>query len=539
MRPQADKPSLEEAHTESGLPQRLGDFEIVDILGQGGSGVVYAARLGTKEVALKVLRADEVPTQKERQRFVAEAENMARIRHPNVVRILSVGELGDGRPFLAMERLHGHNLAEHLAQGPLALGHALTLFDQLAASVAAMHTAGLIHRDLKCENVMLVDQGNRVVLLDFGIARATDAPPSTTTQAGLQRGTPAVMAPERFFGARATMRSDIYELAVIFYVMVTGGLPWRDPLDAQARLNPTRPGAVGAYLPPAVEAALMRAMSATVEERPASIAEFAGDIRRAAQDHLQVGQGPTQHDEVDPAGIGLAPTIASTTKPVDARRRSFMVAIGVWVFALAALGGTALLMIFDGNDSANPGQPGAEATPAITPIEPEASPLPSPLGEPADPGVAAANSIADGGPVAAAPTPEQPVEAAPVAARIVPTPGKTSSKPRPTTPTPSKPASTKPASTKLPWCSKVAELYCTTEFNATEGGLTGVLCNNMREQVIGWGKLPDDGIVAMEDGCKANFPKFEAAVKERLRLYKRLQAPPPSHPEDGGTPDRN
>ena len=527
MRPRADSPSL--GITENGIPSRLGDFEIIDILGQGGSGVVYAARLGDDEVALKVLRADEVPTQKERQRFVAEAQNMARIRHPNVVRILSVGELGDGRPFLAMERLHGQNLAERLAHGPMPLGHALILFDQLAASVAAMHAADLIHRDLKCENVMLVDQGNRVVLLDFGIARAADAPPSTTTRAGLQRGTPAVMAPERFFGARATMRSDIYELAVVFYVMVAGGLPWRDPLDAQARLNPTRPSAVGAYLPPAVEAALMRALSATVEERPASIAEFAGDIRRAAQDHLGIGEGPTQRDDVDPAVIGLAPTIASTTKPVATTRSSFIVVAAIVAGLCMLAGGTAvaLLMVTDSDD-----KPAAsDRTSAPLPATPEVSGLPKPIDERAD------KSIADAGPGTALPTPAVAVETGAGSHRTAPPPTKTPAKPRPTAVTPTATAVTPTATNpSLPWCTKTIELYCTPEFNATEGALAGVLCTRMREQLVQWRALPAGGPAAMEDGCKANFATQEAAVKERLRLAPLLQSPPPSHPPDGGRP---
>lgn len=104
-------------------------------------------------------------------------------------------------------------VAQRLASGTLSRERALDLFDQLATAVQVMHVSGLIHRDLKPENVMLVDGGKRAVLLDFGIAKAADAPPSTTTQAGLQRGTPAYMAPERFFGARATKCSDLYELA--------------------------------------------------------------------------------------------------------------------------------------------------------------------------------------------------------------------------------------------------------------------------------------------------------------------------------------
>src|SRR5439155_1330398 len=132
------------------------------------------------------------------------------------------GQLPDERPYLAMERLEGETLASLITKGALPLGRALPLFSELCSAVAALHDQGLVHRDLKPENVFVV--GDRhAVLLDFGIAKELGAPASTTTQQGAVRGTPAYMAPERFFGQAASIATDLYELAVIFYAVIAAG----------------------------------------------------------------------------------------------------------------------------------------------------------------------------------------------------------------------------------------------------------------------------------------------------------------------------
>src|SRR6266850_7488916 len=134
-------------------PTRLGDFVIDDVLGRGGSGIVYDARWGPRRVALKVLQPDLVGTGKERAQFLAEAQRLQQIAHPSVVKVFAVGELPDGRPYLAMERLDGEVLAKLLERGPLPLGLALSLFGELCGAVGALHEQGLVHRDLKPENV--------------------------------------------------------------------------------------------------------------------------------------------------------------------------------------------------------------------------------------------------------------------------------------------------------------------------------------------------------------------------------------------------
>ena len=243
--------------------------------------MVYAAVHNGQPVALKVPHDELSP--KQQQRFLQEAGMLARVRHPAIVEVLDAGRLPDDRPYLAMRRHEGETLAAHLEQhGPFDLRHALRLFDELADAAATLHDEDLVHRDIKPENVLLVEGAEHVVLLDLGIAKDLDAPASTTTQAGIAKGTPAVMAPERFFGAAASMRTDVYELAVVLYVMLVGRSPWSDSPDAAARLNPALPSELGVELPSALSEQLMRALSTRPEVRPSNARELAVCVREAA-----------------------------------------------------------------------------------------------------------------------------------------------------------------------------------------------------------------------------------------------------------------
>jgi predicted Ser/Thr protein kinase len=275
------------------LAGQLGDFTVAGILGSGGSGVVLDARWGHREVALKVLHPSLVPTERERMQFFEEARRLQEISHPCVVKVLASGELPDGRPYLAMEKLAGPTLAARLADGAIPMAQALAVFEHLAGAVQALHDRGLVHRDLKPENIVLVGE-TRAVLLDFGIAKPMSAPASTTTQDGGVRGTPAYMAPERFFGSPATVATDVYELAVTLYAMLAGRLPWADCADPEVRLNPAP---LGAIVPDAVDVELRRALSTRAQNRPGSARELASTVLAAA-------------------GMASTPTSARTTTQV-------------------------------------------------------------------------------------------------------------------------------------------------------------------------------------------------------------------------------
>ena len=340
---------MEPAHTTTEPLTSLGEFRIHAVLGAGGSGTVYDASWGPRRVALKVLHAALLGTGgtgpfslKERVQFLAEAQRLQQIGHPSVVKVLAVGELPDGRPYLAMERLEGETLAALIARGALSLELALLLFGELCGAVSALHEQGLIHRDLKPENVYVVNQ-RHVVLLDFGIAKDLGAPASTTTQEGNVRGTPAYMAPERFFGQPAGLATDIYELALVLYAMLAGRLPWLDVADPEARLSPM-PLTDVAAVPEALDIEIRRALSTRAQNRPASAIALLAVVR-AATGIAAPEPGPGETAPLRSADLQLpaeqvtplasAPTVAAPSSTAT-RRRSWSW-IPVAVTAIAAV----------------------------------------------------------------------------------------------------------------------------------------------------------------------------------------------------------
>ncbi len=321
-------------------PDTLGEFRIDGVLGEGGSGIVYDATWGPRRVALKVLHPHLADTERVRTQFLQEAQRLQQITHSSVVKVLNVGELPDGRPYLAMERLEGETLASVLARGPLPLIAALELFAELCGAVGALHEQGLIHRDLKPENVYIV-AGKHAVLLDFGIAKDLASPSSTTTMEGGVRGTPAYMAPERFFGQPAALATDIYELAVTLYAMLAGRLPWDDLADPEARLSP-RPlvsPEVGAQVPEDLDVEIRRALSTRAQNRPANALSFLESVRAAAGSAAPTAgetarMRPANHDAVlasvtksdasrrTPAGGDAPPPTTTQRKPWFAERQA-------------------------------------------------------------------------------------------------------------------------------------------------------------------------------------------------------------------------
>jgi eukaryotic-like serine/threonine-protein kinase len=300
-------------------PQRLGGFEVSGVLGEGGSAVVYAAHDGMRHVALKVLHPDQYVDARHVERFVEEAEKLQRVRHPSLVQVYGCGVLPGGRPFIAMPRLVGTSLAHRLERGPLPLRDALALFDGLAGAVAALHHAGLLHRDIKPENVFYCEGtfddrslvpigdttgGTRLVLLDLGIARDTATGPSTTTRAGFMRGTPAYMAPERLFGRGASAISDVYELALLLFLMLTAHLPW-DEGDPAGRIHPRFRPEDGARVPQPLQTVLLEALHVDVNKRCQSADELAARVRAV---NVAVSVGPPPPSMTPAAGLSGAST---------------------------------------------------------------------------------------------------------------------------------------------------------------------------------------------------------------------------------------
>lgn len=210
-----------------------GNFQIASLIGNGGMGAVYAAVHPTlgRFAAIKVLAAEYASQPELVARFTVEAQTVARLHHPNIVEVLDFGTLADGRPFFAMERLFGEPLRAWMQRNPHPdIAHVAAIFTPILEALAAAHQAGIIHRDIKPDNVFLHIEDDRFVpkLLDFGIAKLTSWAPTHRTATGVLVGTPAYMSPEQASGQneRVSATSDLYAIAVMAYETFTGRLPF-------------------------------------------------------------------------------------------------------------------------------------------------------------------------------------------------------------------------------------------------------------------------------------------------------------------------
>ena len=215
------------ASTEAGSIGRLGHYEILEVVGSGGFGVVLKAQDEKLQriVAIKTLAESLAASATARKRFVREAQAAAAVRHDNVVGIYAVEEEGPV-PYLVMELVDGISLAEKLQQeGPLELKEVLRIGMQVAAGLAAAHKQGLVHRDVKPANILLENSVQRVKITDFSLARAVDD--ASLTGTGLIAGTPSYMSPEQARGDFVDHRSDLFSLGSVLYAMCTGHAPFR------------------------------------------------------------------------------------------------------------------------------------------------------------------------------------------------------------------------------------------------------------------------------------------------------------------------
>lgn len=199
-------------------------YDIFEAIGKGGMASVFRAKQHTfdRDVALKVLHANLSDDGNFSQRFLMESMIIAKLHHSHIVHVYDVGEIY-GNHYIAMEFLSGGSLHERLQQG-VALKDIISIVQQMASALDYAHQKGIVHRDIKPDNVMFRDDG-AAVLTDFGIAKDTDTD-VTLTQVGSVIGTPKYMSPEQIRGANAKPVSDIYSLGVVFYQMLTGRVPY-------------------------------------------------------------------------------------------------------------------------------------------------------------------------------------------------------------------------------------------------------------------------------------------------------------------------
>ncbi|MCM3904555.1 MAG: protein kinase [Pyrinomonadaceae bacterium] len=274
---------------------KLGRYEIRSQLGAGGMGEVYLVQDTQLErtIALKILPTEVANDRQRMHRFVQEAKAAAALNHPNIAHIYEIGE-SNGTSFIAMEYIDGETLRQHMAQTQPDLGETLDISIQIASALAAAHEAGIVHRDIKPDNIMLRRDG-LVKVLDFGLVKLTEPQSATDTEAptkalvhtdaGTVMGTANYMSPEQARGQKLDARTDIWSLGVMLYELTTGRSPFSGSTatDIIASIVKTEPIPVKRFspeLPSKLEEIVAKALEKDREERYQTVKDLLVDLRR-------------------------------------------------------------------------------------------------------------------------------------------------------------------------------------------------------------------------------------------------------------------
>jgi eukaryotic-like serine/threonine-protein kinase len=274
---------------------KLGPYEISSLIGTGGMGEVYRARDSRlrRDVAIKVLPAALSLDADRMRRFEQEALATAALNHPNILAVFDIGT-SDGSPYVVSELLEGETLRERLRSGPIPVRKTLDYAMQMAHGLAAAHEKGIIHRDLKPENLFLTKDG-RVKILDFGLAKLTQADPSSSThtavatathaatEAGVVMGTAGYMSPEQVRGLTLDPRSDIFSFGAILYEMLSGKRAFHgdtpaDTMSSILKEEPTELSETNRNVPPALERIVQHCLEKNPESRFHSASDIAFDL---------------------------------------------------------------------------------------------------------------------------------------------------------------------------------------------------------------------------------------------------------------------
>ena len=270
---------------DDSLPPTIGGYTVVRLIGQGGMGRVYLARDEQlrRDVAIKVLHPSKARDQAATRRFLREGRAAAAVDHPHVMTIHQVGE-EQGLPYIVMQRLVGRTLKQaRQAEGRLPLPEVLRIGREIAEGLAAAHRQGLVHRDIKPDNVFLQEPHGQVRIIDFGLARANADAGLDVTVDGSIVGTPAYMSPERVEGGTLDAKSDLFGLGVILYELLAGRLPFEGTslvsmLAAIARSMPPDLETVAPDVPGPVARLVMRLIAHDKAARPADATAVAAEL---------------------------------------------------------------------------------------------------------------------------------------------------------------------------------------------------------------------------------------------------------------------
>lgn len=353
-------------------------YHVIKKLGEGGMGQVYLAehvKMGRRS-AIKVMSPSMVHDPDAVARFNREAANASRITHPNVCAVYDFGETPDGLIYLAMEFVEGEPLTAIIErEGALPLARATAIFKQTADALQAAHDLGIVHRDLKPDNIMVAknrDGGDLVKVVDFGIAKAVggDEAGQKVTKTGLVVGTPEFMSPEQLSGDKVDGKSDLYSLALVYFRMLTGQLPFQADsvqetmikrlTDDPAKLVDTRPDLT---FPDGLQQVLDAALARTPAERYQTVAKFADDVMAVAGVRGTRGIAPATRADIEAKTQMMdskqtKAMAAKRTQQVAAKKQRSLVPIIVGAVAVVVVGGGGYVLLA--------GRGGAAAAPSDT-----------------------------------------------------------------------------------------------------------------------------------------------------------------------------
>ncbi|HEY0990001.1 MAG TPA: protein kinase [Kofleriaceae bacterium] len=343
-------------------------------IGRGGMGIVYAAEhaLLGRPVAIKVLRSELSQRPEVVTRFFNEARAANTIRHPGIIEIYDFGRTPEGAAYLVMEYLEGETLKARSARLPFRWPAVLPFARQIAGALAAAHARGVVHRDLKPDNVFLVRDpevpgGERIKLLDFGIAKlAVDSSSSVTvTHTGEVIGTPTYMAPEQCRGVAIDHRADLYSLGCLIYELCCGRPPFRgegagDVLAAHIHMPAPAMSTAEAEIPEGVEALVRRLLAKAPEDRLQAAQDviFAIDAVRDEQTILMDPAASAKSAVAEPAVTGLSSSAMLPSQQPPARLRRSIAAVSTCMAAVTMVAAT---LVMRRGDDAGPTVPLAAA----------------------------------------------------------------------------------------------------------------------------------------------------------------------------------
>ncbi len=296
-------------------------YQVLRLVGEGGMGRVYEARhlrLKDRRFAIKVLHAEMARDAEIVARFQREAESASSIGHPNVIDVYDVHTTPDGVPYIVGEFLDGHEFGVQLEkQGRVDVATAVNIARQVCRALSAAHKKGIVHRDMKPENVFLVEHDGAVTVkvIDFGISKAAEAGKANLTKTGMIMGTPSYMSPEQARGDRVDHRADVYAVGAMLYHSLTGKKPFEtdDPASTLSLVlteEPDRPRKLAPDIPEALELVIQRAMAKEAADRFGSMEELEAALAPFDTGSVAIAPAPASQP-----GLPSRATIVSRADP--------------------------------------------------------------------------------------------------------------------------------------------------------------------------------------------------------------------------------